>query len=105
MTCLNGSLETSDVESGTRYERPHGRIICLHCEEPILESEAALPLNNGTLFMHRECMFRQVAGSVGHQRGQCMCHNIEDTSEDGLTLRESARRALAYWRTCHDPLR
>jgi hypothetical protein len=102
MICLNNSPDLIDDSCGTESGKPHEQLTCLHCKEPILESEAALPLNEGTAFMHRECMFRGVCGSVGHQMGQCMCHDIEDTSEVGLSDREAARRALAYWRE-HNP--
>lgn len=46
---------------------------------------------------HRECAIQNVVGSVGHQKGICSCFGHQDVSEDGLTRREAAKRAYAYW--------
>jgi len=72
---------------------------CHHCDEPIVEGEIVFPLNNKTLWMHQACMVRGIAGSVGCQKlGPGHAPGHADDSEDGLTKREAANRALAYWR-------
>lgn len=80
--------EPYDAYSGQRLDA--GRL-CLHCEEPL--EGPCFELNGGRDYMHRECMIRGVSGSVGHQMGECSCFGKVDTSEDGLTKREAARKA------------
>ncbi len=67
---------------------------CVYCHEPILPGERIAEVEGPPL--HYECGFRMVCGSVGHQENQCPCHGIEDHSEDGMTLREGAKAALAH---------
>lgn len=94
--------------------------LCLHCDEPIeagdsgslmpLTELAEGPLEEGAkpgtrLFagrivpVHRECEIRQIAGSVGHQRGLCTCDGGPGTMDDppGLTLRQAAVAAEREW--------
>lgn len=74
---------------------------CPFCTEPILPTDEAMPCNGNLRGSHRECAFRAVAGSVGHQSGRCLCNGVEDTSEAGMTYRQAARAALDYWRRWH----
>lgn len=69
--------------------------ICQHCHELIFPRERLAPIQNA--FVHHECGFRMVAGSVGHQKHQCSCYGKEDTSEVGLTLRQAAKASLEYY--------
>lgn len=68
--------------------------LCGYCGEIILPNEELAPIQNDHI--HRECGFRMVAGSVGHQSRQCSCHGREDTTEAGMSKREAARAALKY---------
>ncbi len=77
---------------------------CAYCEEPILEKDQGFMIPHSSalsdadeLAEHHECFMRQIVGSVGHQRGTCHCKGREDHSEDGLTRREAAIQARAYF--------
>jgi len=76
---------------------------CNHCEEPVLDFEEARTINNIPRGIHLECLIRGVSGSVGHQRGQCECHGITDTSEEGMTRREAAKAAYEEWKQRNPP--
>jgi hypothetical protein len=69
--------------------------VCPHCDEPILPGDLVAPVIGPK--MHHECGFRMVAGSVGHQKGECLCHGVEDTSELGMTRRQAALAAIEYY--------
>jgi hypothetical protein len=71
------------------------KTICPHCINEILPNEDARIDASGRAF-HVECMGRLAVGSVGHQRGECECHDQKDASEFGMTAREAAQRAWAY---------
>lgn len=68
---------------------------CAHCGEPIFPHERTAPIVGA--LMHYECGARLLFGSVGHQRGFCDCTGHLDLSEVGLSRREAARRALAFY--------
>lgn len=70
---------------------------CLWCNEPILDHEARVPLNNDTAWEHMECFIRSVMGSLGHQMHQCPCYGQFDKSEIRMSRRECARQAFVYW--------
>jgi hypothetical protein len=75
--------------------------ICPFCDEPTLyETEACriLDCDGEPRPVHLECLMRSVMGSVGHQRGECSCKGVDDTSEEGLTYRQAAKAALEYYR-------
>jgi hypothetical protein len=65
-------------------------ILCLFCEEPILETET----NIGGL--HTECVKRVLLGSVGHQLGLCCCPGKPGLMDDppGLSKREATQAAV-----------
>lgn len=73
---------------------PNGdcRMRCSHCDEEIRDGEASSHLA-GLNQIHRECLTRMLAGSLGHQLKMCRCYGgtIEDPS--GLTRRQAARLA------------
>ena len=68
--------------------------LCPYCDEPITPNDISLPINNSAVFVHRECLIRQVGGSVNHQEKRCSCY-VEGAGdgEEGLSKRESARKA------------
>ena len=71
---------------------------CMYCEEPILEGEDGFR-DGGGAFFHRECLLRGIIGSVSHQSKTCSCYTRDrlGCEEDGISRREGARRAVAYW--------
>lgn len=74
--------------------------ICAHCNEPILEDEARMPFNGGTVLMHRNCGLRGIIGSLAHLQGRCSCYIPGSTAGDpeGLTVRQAAEAAIEEWR-------
>jgi hypothetical protein len=57
------------------------------------------PLTTVKVPIHRECMLRQIVGSVGHQLGTCSCHGGEGPCDPpGMTVREAARAAADLFR-------
>lgn len=75
---------------------------CFYCGEPVLSSDRPAPVettakDGSFALLHYECQFRMIMGSVGHLRGECECYGKEDMSEQGITLREGAKAALAYY--------
>jgi len=52
---------------------------------------------------HPECMARSVIGSVGHQRRTCPCYGGTESDPEGMTKREAARAAVAYFRRHNEP--
>lgn len=69
--------------------------LCEFCEEPILSGEAPPGFK-----CHRECLLRQVIGSVAHQQGRCSCYGFTE-EPTGLTARQDARAAVALWERTH----
>lgn len=67
---------------------------CLHCTEPILAGETSVPVNGGREHLHKECIFRSVAGSATHVARRCVAFGgTEDyhACEQGKSKREAAR--------------
>lgn len=75
-------------------------LYCLHCHEPVLFTDS-VPVNGGLHQMHRECMLRQIVGSIGHQKGTCGCYGECETDPVDMSVREAARAAVAYWQGHH----
>ncbi len=71
-------------------------MICVYCNEEILPGERAD--NKGSDF-HPECLFRAVAGSVAHLQRRCSCFvpGSREGDPPGLTRRQAAAAALAYY--------
>lgn len=72
---------------------------CLHCSEVIEPMESdVVPVNEGTAWMHRECLLRSVLGSEDHIRrgahpvGTCL------PDDPRLTKHEAAYAAVMAWR-------
>jgi len=79
---------------------------CVFCDEPILPDEQVQPIWGGEAErrqVHRECLLRQVVGSVAHQMEECSCFEPGSTRGDppGMTKREAARAAADLWQMTH----
>jgi len=85
----------SGVHPGLKQTGDDSRPLCGYCGEPVLPHESLALIEGDPL--HYECGFRSVAGSVGHQMGQCPCYGVEDVSEIGMTRRQAAKLSLAYY--------
>lgn len=78
---------------------------CIYCEEPIEAEDFGVSI---PCFQTRDqvtdepqhfaCFFRNIIGSVAHQKGLCSCRGLEDLSELGMTRREGAIAAWVYYR-------
>lgn len=74
---------------------------CLHCEEELGPDQDVVPVNDGTAFMHRECMLRGVIGSEDcirrgpHAPGSCL------PDDPKLTKRQAALAAYKAWLKCN----
>lgn len=73
---------------------------CDYCGEKILPGERAL--TEGSNF-HHECLFRAGAGSLGHLQKRCSCHGGTEEDPPGLTRRQAAAAALAYYNVTNPP--
>lgn len=74
--------------------------VCGHCDELVLVDEPLqpVPVNGGSEFMHRECLMRSVAGSVGHQMRTCSCYGgIGNGDPIGVSVRDAAIKAFWYY--------
>lgn len=72
--------------------------LCLWCDEPILPAEwrTAQVYASGQA-VHYECGLRSMLGSVGHQQRRCSCYGGAEEDPPGLSRREGARAAAAYF--------
>lgn len=73
-------------------------LVCAYCGEEILPGESA---DNQGADLHRECLFRGVAGSVGHQLKKCSCYGGTEGDPPGMTPRQAAQAALNLYRALH----
>jgi len=93
------------IQMGLKEVSPKGTsttpMFCGWCGEPMEpgESDIRCSANAGDMLFHRNCMIRQVVGSVGHQQGQCSCHVDGSTLGDpeGMTIRQAADAAVEFW--------
>jgi hypothetical protein len=69
--------------------------LCHYCEEPLRGGDL---LADGPQPLHRECLFRMVAGSAAHQLKECTCYGGTREDAPGLTKREAAQQALDTYR-------
>jgi len=81
-------------------------MICVYCAEPLTVAEVARAtlssLPDGEVgWTHQACAVRQVVGSVAHQQRRCTCDGGPAHEDEGLTKRQAAEAALAYWRAMH----
>lgn len=77
---------------------------CLHCEEPldgedVIESLPHFDGENWTIRgHHRDCAMRAVIGGLNHLLGHCTCCGGDQPPDPpGLTRREAASVAVAWW--------
>ena len=73
---------------------------CFHCQEPIEPGDCTVPIGgaDGAHLMHRACLMRLIVGSVAHQQQRCSCHGGDEEDPPGLTRRQAAEAAYAYFR-------
>jgi hypothetical protein len=74
---------------------------CPHCDEPIHSGEETFRFANGPV-AHVECAIRMLFGSVGHQQRACPCYGGRREDSSGLTKRQAAWEALAFFRANQD---
>lgn len=89
--------EAGKLIEETRKDFPAGES-CLYCDELFDEaagdSGQAMPFGTRVVHVHKECMFRTVAGGLAHHEGRCRCHG-GTTETPGMTYREEA---VEVWR-------
>lgn len=78
------ALETCEVPVGRQ---------CIWCEEKFVEGDKGF-LDAGGTPLHRECFFRSLFGSVGHQKKTCSCYGGEEDDPPGMSKRQAALAAL-----------
>jgi hypothetical protein len=68
---------------------------CTWCDEP-LDDKSGVSVFSA---MHRECMFRAVAGSVAHIEGRCGCYvpGSDETDDPALTKHQAAIASMEAW--------
>jgi hypothetical protein len=97
-----GKSPFGPVCNGTeQVETPVGQS-CIYCQEAIAEDDEGIvmPYHETEVSWkptHRECLLRQVVGSVGHQQKRCSCHGGTEEDPPGLTKREAAKAAVALF--------
>jgi hypothetical protein len=79
-----------------------GLPICILCDEPILAGEVVDPdgiySEGGHRLVHFECKLRAILGGLNHMKGTCSCcGGTDDPDPPGMTRREAAKAAYAYW--------
>jgi len=74
---------------------------CEHCGEEVLASQRSSSFINQ--WVHHECGFRMIIGSVAHVEGRCSCYmpGSCETDPPGLTPRQAAQAALDAWHKRH----
>lgn len=75
---------------------------CLHCAEPIEDGDQGLMVGMAGTDeqrpFHQECFIRSIRGPISHHQRTCPCYGGAEHDPSGLTVREAAREAEAYWR-------
>lgn len=87
---------------------------CLFCKEAIKEGDQGMlmpyialdPSRQEVMArlavpVHLECLLRQAYGSVAHQQRRCACFGGDGEDHPGLTKREAAKAAVAYYEKLH----
>lgn len=77
-----------------RIDTPVGAL-CIYCGEAVAAEDDGIRYASGQ-DSHRECFLRMIFGSVAHLGKRCSCYVPGSTENDdeGLTVRESARRVV-----------
>lgn len=74
---------------------------CIWCEEMFVDGDQGL-LDAGDAPQHRECFFRSIFGSVGHQKGTCSCFGGSEEDPPDMTRRQAARAAMEIFLRTRD---
>ena len=73
---------------------------CFWCNEMFVQDDQgkAMPYHNGEatriVYVHKECMLREVMGPLAHLEKRCMCYGGTDHETPGFTARQEAQ---AVW--------
>lgn len=77
---------------------------CIWCSESIVEGDSGIIIDliDGTsqpkdAIYHRECFLRTVFGSLGHQMQVCGCYGGQLEDPPGISKREAAKTAVAFY--------
>ena len=71
---------------------------CSYCDEPIAEGDPFELVNDGAVWLHRECMIRLALGSLGHRLRLCSCYGGTEGDPPGLTRRQAAKASASAQR-------
>lgn len=85
-------------------------VSCVWCDDPIMPDDDGflLPMmaacgHSVSRPWHLNCQIRSVIGGVNHQQQRCFCFGGKVHSDpDGLTAREAADAAVAFWQGGRD---
>jgi hypothetical protein len=93
MKALARKKRAAVTSIATRQKCEVDRMICLYCDEPILQGEHFGSVNGGRDRVHDECLIRMTLGSAAHQLGECLCCGGTRGDPPGATRRQAARLA------------
>src|SRR6267154_2163778 len=68
---------------------------CIWCNEQFIEGDKGFVDAGGTP-QHRECWFRSIFGSVGHQKRTCSCFGGSEDDPPGMSKRQAAIAACEF---------
>lgn len=80
---------------------------CGWCGEPIAADDSGVTMpyvpsvgQVTRMAYHFECHARSVIGSIAHQQRRCICFGgaVDENDPPGISKRQAAREALAYFR-------
>jgi hypothetical protein len=73
---------------------------CTHCHELCNDNDPdGHPINNNcNKIIHVACLVHLLAGTVGHQRGECQCFGGDAEDPPGISVRDSGLAAWEFWR-------
>lgn len=76
-------------------------LLCLYCDEPVTEPgqwKGIVSITGKERATHLECATRALIGGLNHLQGRCTCCGGDEPPDPaGLTRREAALAAVAYW--------
>jgi hypothetical protein len=86
------------IDNTEHVATPVGQL-CLYCDEAIVEGDEGQMVFSfdGAKPVHRECLVRQVVGSIGHQLKRCSCYGGNEEDPPGMTRRQAAIAACKYF--------
>lgn len=98
-THASPDLQTCPVPVGTK---------CLLCEEVFIDGDKGFlvpysgPDGDSEVGQHRECFFRSIFGSVGHQKKKCSCFGGTEEDPPGMSKRQAAIAAFDFYTRKHN---